>query len=81
MIFVPRDYQDAIIRHIIDHPRCALWAGMGTGKTASTLTALDILYLIEGVYPALVIAPLRVAASVWPMFFTCTAKRTTAGSL
>ena len=66
MNFVPRDYQSAIIRHIIDNPRCALWAGMGTGKTASTLTALDILYLIEGIYPALVIAPLRVAASVWP---------------
>lgn len=66
MIFSPRDYQGDIIRHIIENPRCAIWAGMGTGKSASTLTALDALDLIEVVYPALVIAPLRVAASVWP---------------
>ncbi|HRF73853.1 MAG TPA: SNF2-related protein [Accumulibacter sp.] len=66
MIFSPRDYQGAIVRHIIENPRCALWAGMGTGKTASTLTALEYLDLIEVVYPALVIAPLRVAESVWP---------------
>lgn len=66
MIFSPRDYQGAIVRHIIENPRCALWAGMGTGKTASTLTALENLDLIEVVYPALVIAPLRVAESVWP---------------
>ncbi|WP_300337185.1 DEAD/DEAH box helicase [Accumulibacter sp.] len=66
MIFSPRDYQGAIVRHIIENPRCALWAGMGTGKTASTLTALEDLDLIEVVYPALVIAPLRVAESVWP---------------
>ncbi len=66
MIFAPRDYQGAIVRHIIENPRCALWAGMGTGKTASTLTALEDLDLIEVVYPALVIAPLRVAESVWP---------------
>ncbi|MCM8595146.1 DEAD/DEAH box helicase [Accumulibacter sp.] len=66
MIFSPRDYQGAIIRQIVGNPRCALWAGMGTGKTAATLTALEELDLIEDVYPALVIAPLRVAASVWP---------------
>jgi hypothetical protein len=66
MIFSPRDYQGDIIRHIVENRRCAIWAGMGTGKSASTLTALDALDLIEVVYPALVIAPLRVAASVWP---------------
>jgi SNF2 family DNA or RNA helicase len=65
MIFTPRDYQCAIIRHIIENKRCAIWASMGAGKSASTLTALEDLYLIEGVYPALVIAPLRVATSVW----------------
>jgi SNF2 family DNA or RNA helicase len=39
---------------------------MGTGKTVSTLTALDQLALAEPVYPALVLAPLRVARSTWP---------------
>jgi len=40
---------------------------MGTGKTVSTLTALDRLYLFGEIErPTLVLAPLRVAASVWP---------------
>lgn len=39
---------------------------MGTGKTVSTLTALETLSLVEDVYPALVLAPLRVARSTWP---------------
>jgi len=64
--FVPHDYQRDIIRFIQDNPRCAVWAGMGTGKTASTLTALDHLSQVEDVFPALVLAPLRVARSTWP---------------
>jgi len=47
------------------NPRCALWAAMGSGKTVSTLTALDSLALVEDVFPALVLAPLRVARTVW----------------
>jgi SNF2 family DNA or RNA helicase len=39
---------------------------MGGGKTVTTLTALDELSLVEEVYPALVLAPLRVARSTWP---------------
>ena len=40
---------------------------MGTGKSCSTLTALDFLLNVMGeVGPALVLAPLRVAASTWP---------------
>lgn len=66
MRFSPRDYQAAIIRHIVATPRPAVWAGMGTGKSVSTLTALVDLSLIEDVFPALVIAPLRVAQSTWP---------------
>lgn len=65
-VFVPRAYQHHIIDHIIDVPRCGVWAGMGLGKTVSTLTALTHLELVEGVFPTLVIAPLRVAASTWP---------------
>ena len=51
--------------HIINNPRCAVWAGMGTGKTVATLTALEILQMIED-GPALVVAPLRVAMGTWP---------------
>lgn len=43
-----------------------VWAGMGTGKTASTLLALVQLSYVEKVWPALVIAPLRVAKTTWP---------------
>lgn len=58
-------YQQTAIAHIQAHDRCALWMPMGGGKTASALTALDELSLVEDVWPALVLAPLRVARSVW----------------
>lgn len=63
--FIPRIYQNSIINHIIDHPRCGVYAGMGTGKTSSTLTALQILEAFEE-GPTLVVAPLRVASTTWP---------------
>ncbi len=64
--FTPRPYQDVIIDYILTNQRCGVWAGMGLGKTVSTLTALDILDLVEDAFPALVVAPLRVARSTWP---------------
>ena len=64
--FKPRDYQQAVIGFIQDHERCNVWAGMGTGKSVSTLTALQGLAMVEDPFPALVIAPLRVASSTWP---------------
>jgi SNF2 family DNA or RNA helicase len=64
--FKAADYQTLIAKHIADNPRCAIWASMGMGKTSSTLTALVQLDLMEDVYPALVLAPLRVAKNTWP---------------
>ena len=43
-----------------------VWAGMGMGKTSSTLAALRILLDCLAGGPALIIAPLRVAQSTWP---------------
>ncbi len=63
--FKPRPLQTMIIDFILDHPRCAIYSGMGTGKTSATLTALDILNLIEP-GATLVIAPLLVAGQTWP---------------
>lgn len=60
------DYQHEIVEHIHEHARCAIWAPMGGGKTGATLTALDALSCVEPVWPALVLAPLRVARSTWP---------------
>lgn len=64
--FKPRDYQRAIVGHMLDHERCNIWAGMGTGKTVSTLTAMQGLAMVTDPFPALILAPLRVASSTWP---------------
>lgn len=62
-----KPYQHLIIEHIMRHPKCAIWAAMGLGKTVSTLTAIDRLrFCGYETKPALVIAPLRVAQNVWP---------------
>ncbi|HAX7483016.1 TPA: DEAD/DEAH box helicase [Escherichia coli] len=66
-VFTPRPYQDLIINHEIDILRCNIWAGMGMGKTVATLTTLEDLFMAGAeTQPALVLAPLRVAASTWP---------------
>lgn len=64
-LFTPRPYQTMIRDHILDVPRCAIWAGMGMGKTTSTLNAVDALTLVDS-NPILVLAPKRVALSTWP---------------
>lgn len=65
--FVPREYQNVMVSHILNVPRCAIWAGMGLGKTVATLTAIDILKLSGCLdRPVLVCATLRVAQSTWP---------------
>lgn len=63
--FTPHPYQRLIINHQLDVKRNAVWAGMGLGKTVSTLNALNILEVVEPC-KTLVLAPLRVAASTWP---------------
>ncbi|QKM47757.1 hypothetical protein B7760_01781 [Burkholderia glumae] len=66
-IFTPWEYQRLIIAHEQTIERGNVWAGMGLGKTGSTLTALADMYDF-GVetMPTLVAAPLRVAQSTWP---------------
>ena len=64
--FTPYPHQEAGVDWIIQHPACGLIWGMGTGKTVTTLTALDRLlhdFLEDG--PVLVIAPKRVALDTW----------------
>lgn len=66
MQFTPYPHQQAGIDWITARPACALFWGMGTGKTVTTLTAVDRLlndYLEDG--PVLVIAPKRVAENTW----------------
>lgn len=63
--FTPRPYQHLIVDHIINTPRCAIWADMGMGKTPATLLAIDALALSEDIFPVLIIAPLIVARDTW----------------
>lgn len=60
----PRPYQLAIVEFIQAHPRCAIWAGMGMGKTSAALTALRAV-APKMRAPALILAPLRVAQHTW----------------
>ena len=66
MKFIPYPHQKAGIDWLLEkHAACLFW-GMGTGKTVTTLTAIDRLlhdYLEDG--PALIIAPKRVAENTW----------------
>src|SRR5665811_1861342 len=59
-------YQWRAADHILDNTHCGLFLDMGLGKTVSTLTAINILMYEElEVGSVLVIAPNRVAESVW----------------
>jgi SNF2 family DNA or RNA helicase len=59
------EYQERAIQFIKDKKRCMLILSMGLGKTTSTLTAMSDLLDGMMVSRVLVIAPLRVASSVW----------------
>ena len=51
---------------LVEHPRAMLVADPGLGKTGTSLLALDMLKLIgSSFFPALVLAPKRVADVVW----------------
>jgi SNF2 family DNA or RNA helicase len=64
--FIPRPYQEIAIPYLIENERCALWLPPGMGKTSTTLQAVSNLSLIEkDIYPALILAPLRVASYTW----------------
>ena len=58
-------YQQRMIDFIYNTPKCAVWAGLGLGKTITTLTAITDLLDSFSVSKVLIIAPLRVANSVW----------------
>lgn len=59
------DYQDRAVDFILERQRVMLFLEMGLGKTVSTLTAISDLLDQFAVHKVLVIAPLRVANSVW----------------
>jgi hypothetical protein len=64
--FNPRDYQSEAALFLVDRLRAMLVADPGLGKTGTSLLALDMLKLVgSNFFPALVLAPKRVADVVW----------------
>lgn len=60
------EYQRKAVEHIITHRYCGLFLDMGLGKTVSSLTAIEkLMYDYLEVNSVLVIAPKRVAETVW----------------
>lgn len=60
------EYQKKAVEHIITHKYCGLFLEMGLGKTVSTLTAVEkLMYDYFEVNSVLIIAPKRVAETVW----------------
>lgn len=66
MHYIPHPHQRVAQKFLIDTPRANLWMPMGTGKTPAVLSVLDLLQIAgSNFFPALVIAPKRVAQMVW----------------
>jgi SNF2 family DNA or RNA helicase len=66
MHFTPRNWQHPMIQFMLDHQRGNLFAGMGLGKTSSSLYAFKALRMFGEARRALVLAPKRVAFGTWP---------------
>lgn len=64
-LFTPHPYGAIITDFVVSNERGAVLAGMGMGKTVSTLNAIAAVLMIED-GPVLVLAPLRVARTTWP---------------
>lgn len=63
--FTAKPYQEEGTKFLFSTLRAALFMEPGTGKTMTTINALDIFYRIGIPGPYLIIAPLRVARSTW----------------
>lgn len=66
MKFIPRPYQQLTYDFALENPFCGLFLDMGLGKTAVTLALINRLMFKDlTVTRCLVIAPKRVAETVW----------------
>jgi len=66
MILSLEPYQMVMRDFLLTHPLSYNTVGLGLGKTATTLSALNELFLDGDIRSALVVAPLRVARITWP---------------
>lgn len=65
-VLKPHPYQGLMLDFALPRPRCAWWAGMGMGKTSTSLLLVLARMLAGLVQKTLVLAPLRVARDTWP---------------
>lgn len=63
----PHAYQRKAVKFLLEHAGAGLFLDPGLGKTSITLSALKILKAEEVSGRSLVIAPLRICHSVWPV--------------
>jgi superfamily II DNA or RNA helicase len=59
-------YQQQMVDHLLANDRAYASVGLGLGKTASTLSALNTLFQEGAIGSALIVAPKRVARMTWP---------------
>lgn len=59
--------QQIFVDHLLSSNLALGFIGMGVGKTAACLSALNTLFSEGSAYGALIVAPLRVANLTWPM--------------
>ena len=67
MIWTPKDYQLDAVKWLLQRPHAGLFLDMGLGKTSITLAAIAELRRRRLIDKTLIIAPLRVCYTVWPV--------------
>lgn len=60
------DHQERAVEFMLSTPKCALWMQLGSGKTRAVIETMATLLDTVEVRRILIVAPLRVALSVWP---------------
>src|SRR3990167_671654 len=66
----PHAYQKKAVKFLLEHAASALFLDPGLGKTSITLAAIKLLKQKKLLDKVLLIAPLRVCYSVWPLEVT-----------
>jgi len=66
MHFTPEPYQIVARDFFLQNDRAYSNIGLGMGKTAATLSALNELFMAGSIRAVLVVAPIRVARIAWP---------------
>ena len=59
-------YQQVMRDYLLTHDRTYACVGLGLGKTATTLSAINTLFADGAIEAALIVAPKRVARMTWP---------------